>query len=181
MRIILSVIALFFLAALANAAGEMPLGSFQIINSAGFVERNGARTPLESDVETAQVRLQRNDAGALILTISDTDIILYEIENGLGSLTWNAGNSSLLHHTDILDLSGYDSAENVPAWGANLDWPDLGDVQLVLLPLRKNAYVGFLISHPDNSTVVRQMEVRKIPGPPNRPAGTRASKTPAIN
>lgn len=181
MRILLSLFVFLLLAPYSLAGENNPLGSFKIINSGGFLERNGKREILTEDFETRDIELAKTGAGDLLLTINETDIALYEIENGLASLTWNAGKSGLLHHKDILDLSGYSAAEDVPAWGANVFWPGLGQVQLVLLPLGTNAYTGFLISHPGNNTVVRQMELRSVDGPPNRPVDVIEPASPAIN
>ncbi len=181
MRLTLSLIALLLMTAHSIAAGEMPVGSFQIINSAGFTEFEGKRPPLDTDIQVKGVDLQTSDSGSLILTINGTEIVLFEIKGGLASLSWDAGSSSLLHYHDILELSGHETAKDVPAWGANIDWPDLGQVQLVLLPLRQNAYTGFLVSHPGSRTVVRQMELRKAGGPPNRPSAKALPPAPAIN
>lgn len=158
-----------------------PLGKFNVINTAGFIERDGKRAPLTSDLETGELTLQKNAVGNLVLTVNETEIELFEVENGLAGLSWNAGDTSLLDARDILDLSPHTSPEHVRAWGANVAWPGQGEVQLVLLPLRENAYSGFLISHPGSSIVVRQMELRKSFGPPNRPAKKPTVPAPVLN
>lgn len=181
MRILLHLFALLALTVSLQAGEVLPLGKFKVINSAGFVERGGKRQPLGVDLQTADVTLRSSEAGSLLLTINGSEIVLYEIENGLAALTWNSGNSSVLGSADILDLSALKSAKDVPAWGANVDWPTLGTVHLVLLPLRQNAYTGFLISHPGRTTVVRQMEFRKVFGPLNRPDPRRKPSAPTLN
>ncbi|WP_428524846.1 hypothetical protein [Roseibium sp.] len=181
MRLFLSLVLIWMLSGTVLADTTQPLGKFHVIDTAGFVERDGNRAPLTSDLETGELTLQRNASGNLVLTVNETEIELFEVENGLAGLSWNAGNTSLLDARDILDLSPHTSPEQVRAWGANVAWPGQGQVQLVLLPLRENAYSGFLISHPGNSTVVRQMELRKILGPPNRPAQKPTVPAPVLN
>ncbi|EEE43322.2 hypothetical protein SADFL11_608 [Roseibium alexandrii DFL-11] len=181
MRLFLSLVLIWMLSGTALADTMQPLGRFHVINTAGFIERDGNRAPLASDLETGELTLYRNVVGNLVLTISETDIELFEVENGLAGLTWNSGNSSLLEAADILDLSPHTLPEQVQAWGADVTWPGQGEVQLVLLPLGENAYSSFLISHPGSSTVVRQMELRKVSGPPNRPAPKATVPAPVLN
>lgn len=169
MRTFLSFVVLLFLTTTLHASDALPLGQFKVINTAGFIEREGSRTALSVDLNTANATLRSSKDRDLTLSINGAEIVLYEIENGLAALTWKASGAPLLDAADILDLSTLNSAKDVPAWGANVEWPSLGTVQLVLLPLRQNAYTGFLVSHPGESTVVRQMEFRKAFGPLNRP------------
>ena len=181
MRLLLSLVLIWMLSGSALADTLQPLGTFHVINTAGFIERDGNRVPLASDLETGELTLQKNAVGNLVLTIRETDIELFKVENGLAGLTWNSGNSSLLEAADILDLSHHTLPERVQVWGADVIWPGQGDVQLVLLPLGENAYSGFIISHPGNSTVMRQMELRKVSGPPNRPDPKPTVPVPVLN
>ncbi len=181
MRLFLSLVLFWILSGPALAETIQPLGKFHVINTAGFIERDGKRAPLASDLETGELTLQRNLSGNLVLTIRETDIELFEIEDGLAGLTWNSRNSSVLEAADILDLSSHTMPQHVQAWGADVIWPGQGEVQLVLLPLGENAYSSFLISHPGNSTVVRQMELRKVSGPPNRPDPKATVPAPVLN
>lgn len=138
------------------------------------------------DTETGTVSVRQNGSDDLLLSINGSDLKLYRIDNGLAALAWNSDGSFLLDYADILDLSTKLSAEDIPAWGAEIFWPGLGKVRMVILPLRENAYTGFLISRPSGNLIVRQMELRKLTGPLNRPGpaspttGT-FSGEPAIN
>lgn len=164
---------LLFLICLApplHAETDLLKGAFKVVNTEGFVQENGARTPLPVDTAIATVQIGHGDDGGLSLTVKGTRIDLFGIESGLAALQWNADGTSLLHAIDIQALQDKAKSEDVPAWGAELDWPGIGKAQLVLLPLGSDAYTGFLISRPGDRTVVRQMEFRKAFGPANRPS-----------
>lgn len=163
---------LTFLICLAQpltAETDAPQGAFKVVNTEGFVQENGMRTPLPVDTASATVSIVHQEDGGLSLTINGTLIELFALENGLAALQWNADGTSLLHAIDIQAFQDKSDRKDVPAWGADLVWPGVGKAQLVLLPLGANAYTGFLISRPGNRTVVRQMEFRKAFGPANRP------------
>lgn len=153
----------------ANAAESFPTGDFLLINSAGFAEVDGGREPLPTSPATAPAHVGGGTNGALKLSVNGTDITLFELETGTAALAWNSGTSGLLAKEDILALAPDVDPAIVRAWGADIAWPGLGSVRLVLMPLRGNAYTGFLISHPGTKTVVRQMELRRQAGPANRP------------
>ena len=151
------------------AEPDVPHGTFKVVNTEGFLQENGRRTalPVDTDIGSAQIKIL--DTADLRLTINATQIVLYRLEQGLAALDWNSDGTALLHAVDIQALLDKADSKDVPAWGATLDWPGLGDAKLVLLPLGENAFTGFLISRPGRKTVVRQMEFRKVFGPANRP------------
>jgi len=154
----------------------LPSGTFKVANTEGFVEEDGLRTALAVDMSVGTVRIEISENDNLNLGINGTQISLFPLENGLAALQWNADGTSLLHPLDIQALHGKSEGKDVPAWGADVLWPDLGKVQLVLLPLGQNAYTGFLVSRPGARTIVRQMEFRKVFGPANRPAATSSTE-----
>ncbi|MEP3047598.1 MAG: hypothetical protein ABJL55_11690 [Roseibium sp.] len=162
-------LALFLLSTGLCAQDILPFGKFELLNTAGFVEQGGVRTPLKRDSETGSALLSPSGSEDIMLEINGTEIILYKLPNGLATLTWDASNSSLLHGIDIEAMRDGKPAEDIPAWGANVAWPGIGNVQIVILPLSENANTGFLVSKPGSKTVVRQMEFRKVFGPKGRP------------
>lgn len=162
---------LVLLAGPVQAAGTPPLGGFKVVNTGGFVQTGETRSPLEADVAIVTARIEPSENDGLTVLINGVEIRLFRLEQGLGALEWNAGGTALLHSADILALFGTSDEAEVPAWGANLDWPGAGPVQMILLPLGETAYTGFLISRPGKKTVVRQMEFRQVFGPSNRPSG----------
>lgn len=161
---------MFFLLSTPLVAGEEPpVGTFKMVNTNGFVETVEGRTPLAPDTDVATVLIERTAGDGLNVLINGSEIHLFRLEDGLAALQWNANGTSLLHSADIVALFGKSSPHDVPAWGADLDWPGAGAVQLVVLPLGQAAYTGFLISRPAHKTVVRQMEFRQVFGPSSRP------------
>jgi hypothetical protein len=158
------------LASPLHADSAPPVGNFKVVNTGGFVQSGEMRSPLPADVAMATARIEPAEDDGLTVLINETPIRLYRLEQGLGALEWDANGTVLLHSADILALFGKSEEDDVPAWGANLDWPGSGPVQMILLPLGETAYSGFLISRPGERTVVRQMEFRQVFGPSNRPA-----------
>ena len=169
-----SLLVFFLLVLTSAAAGDVALGLFKVVNTEGFVEQDGARQPLKGDMDEGTAHIERDIDGSLKVDINGTDLRLFPVERGLAALAWNSGGTDLLHGIDIQALFGTENPAEVPAWGANLEWPGSGSVQLVLLPLDEKAYAGFLISHPGDKTVVRQMEFRQPYGHFDRP-GARMS------
>lgn len=157
-------------------AGELLQGRFNVVNTEGFVQEDGRRMPLATDTNVGLAMIEHGSDGGLAVTIAETRIQLFPLENGLAGLDWDAGGTALLHATDIQALLDKAGRDEVPAWGAELAWPGLGATRLVLFPLGETAYTGFLISHPGDRTVVRQMEFRQVFGPSNRPASGSVNK-----
>ncbi|MEP2705933.1 MAG: hypothetical protein ABJQ71_10475 [Roseibium sp.] len=183
LRALCSFLALFILTTGLHAQDKLPLGKFELLNTDGFVEQDGVRTPLKRDPGTASAVLSPSGSEDIMLEINGSEIVLYKLPNGLATLTWDSSNSSLLHGIDIEALSDGKPAEDIPAWGANVAWPGLGNAQIVILPLGDNASTGFLVSKPGPKTVVRQMEFRKVFGPKGRPGASPrpGSQRPVIN
>ncbi|PVB60933.1 hypothetical protein [Labrenzia sp. 011] len=162
-------LAFVFLSAPIQAANDYPLGEFRVINSSGFVETDGVRRDLPADRTVAIASIARDSDDSVIVAINGSTIRLHPLKNGLAALEWNARGTAMLHKSDIVSLLEERAPAQIPVWGAELAWPALGPVQMVLLPFGFSAYTGFLISHPDNRTVVREMEFRQVFGPAGRP------------
>ncbi|MBS8259951.1 hypothetical protein DYI23_06940 [Roseibium polysiphoniae] len=148
---------------------DVAVGDFKIVNTGGFVEEDGIRRSLATDTTMGTVKLSRvpgtND---ILLKIGGSSIELFSMEKGLATFFWNPEDTNLLHGNDILNLSAKNSLEDVSAWAARIDWPDLGKVTLVLFNYDPGSYGGFLISNPPEKTVVRQMEFHQLHGPRHR-------------
>lgn len=177
-------LAFFLFATPLHAGTEPPVGTFKMVNTNGFVETGAGRKPLAPDTGTATVLIEKSGPdGAdgpdgqidLNVLINGSEIRLFRLKDGLAALEWNPDGTSLLHSADILALFDETDLRDVPAWGANLEWPGAGEVQLVMLPLGRTGYTGFLISRPEQKTVVRQMEFRQVFGPSHRPDGSQGS------
>ncbi|WP_417671460.1 hypothetical protein [Roseibium sp.] len=167
----------------AEAHGEhspetLALGEFKIVNTGGFIEENGLRREMIIDTDIGTVKLTiGTDKKSLELDINGTQMSLFSMKNGLASFSWNPEDTNLLHHEDILDVSGKNSLEEVHAWAAKINWPDLGDVTLVMFNYDRTSYGGFLISKPEGKTIVRQMEFHRLSGPRHRANSTQSFAT----
>ncbi len=172
---------IFLLLSPAFADDLVPSGTYSVVNSAGFVQQDGGRRPIAIDrsVGTATISAGQNDN--LTVEINGTAFQLFPLKDGMANLEWDANGTALLHDSDIRSFLGDKPPKDIPVWGAELAWPGAGRVQLVLLPLGQNALTGFLISHPQDKTVVRQMELRQIFGPSGRPKFSATSGPEAGN
>ncbi|WP_434051603.1 MAG: hypothetical protein RDA78_20270 [Roseibium sp.] len=168
-RLATVLLALTLSVAASLARADFAEGSFSMVNTAAFSEENGQRTPLQLELESAEVTIAFQPDDRLSLTVGATEITLHPVSSGLDGLRWDPQGIGLLHENDVKALNQPLKSAKVPAWGSDLVWPGLGVARLVLLPLGSDAYAGFLISHPEDRTVVRQMEFRKVPGPRDRP------------
>lgn len=167
-----AILAFLSLIVSANAEPALPEGEFQVVNTAAFEQAGGIRTPLDTGPQTGKVEIEIQANRSIELSINGTRIVLFPHDAGLAGLDWDAEGSGLMAEIDIEALNLPGSSEDIPVWGAELAWPGLGLVRMVVMPLGSARYAGFLISFPDNRTVVRQMEFRQDFGPLNRPAST---------
>lgn len=168
-KFIAAVVAFLASAVPLHAEVPFPLGTFQVVNTAGFIQKNGERTQLPADEKTGTATLSDLGDGKLALDINGARIVLFPVKNGLAALEWDAQGTALLHDIDIQALIRENDRHEIPVWGAKLDWPQEGSVEMVLLPLGDDAVTGFLVSHPKDLTVVRQMEFHQVFGPEGRP------------
>ncbi|MEP0456499.1 MAG: hypothetical protein ABJD57_26895 [Roseibium sp.] len=148
---------------------DVATGTFKIVNTGGFVGEDGIRRALATDTAMGTVKMSPvPGTGDLLLEISGSRMELFAMEKGLSEFFWDPKDTNLLHGSDILDLSAKNSLEDVSAWAARIEWPNLGKVTLVLFNYDPASYGGFLISNPSKKTVVRQMEFHQLHGPRHR-------------
>ncbi|WP_029061845.1 hypothetical protein [Labrenzia sp. DG1229] len=176
-----TILAFLFLVIPTSAEPELPRGQFNIINTAAFMELAGTRTAIDTGLRGGKVDIDFPADGSLVLTLGGTRIDLFPLEAGLAGLAWDADGTSLLHGIDIEAMNPSRSPQDIPSWGAELAWPGLGLVRLVMMPFGNSAYAGLLISYPGNRTVVRQMEFRQVFGPENRPKPSPTNAAGASN
>ncbi|WP_153768661.1 hypothetical protein [Labrenzia sp. CE80] len=171
---LLALVLLAMTTGLSPAWSEAPwlaasMGNFKIVNTGGFVEKNGIRNPLAIDTAMGTVKLSRAPGTSdILLEIGGSRTELFSMEKGLANFVWDPTDTNLLHDKDILDLASKSSLEDVIAWAARIDWPGIGKVTLVLFNYDAGSYGGFLVSNPPEKTVVRQMEFHQLHGPRHR-------------
>ena len=155
----------------SRASTSEGYGEYTVINTGGFVEKDGVRSLIDPEPDIAHVLLSPlgEQSENVLVEINGTRIEVHALKNGLASFYWDPEDTHLVHRKDILDLSGKDSLEQVPAWGSRVVWPKLGTVTFVLFRFDKGTYGGFLVSKPGKDrTIVRQMEFHKASGPRHR-------------
>ena len=167
-----------------NLEGELlSLGEYKIVNTAGFIEEKDHRIALTPGPEKAAIRLSRDGAEKVLqLAINKTAVTLHRLDSGLADLKWDTRGTKLMQATDIASVAGKTHPKDVPAWGALVDWPGYERVTLVVFEYKPLFFGGFLISHTDQKTVVRQMELHRLAGPRHRaPPSLRSSGDGARN
>ncbi|TYC64191.1 hypothetical protein FMN50_01695 [Rhodobacterales bacterium] len=176
-RLVAAILTIFAFSASLHAeeafpVGTFPAGIFHVANTAGFTQHNGIREDLAIDDGMGTAFIQVLDDGTLTVEINGARIRLFRVKDGLTALEWDASDTTLLHEIDIEALIREEGLTDIPVWGADVDWPGSDKVRLVLLPLGPTSVTGFLISHLQDTVVVRQMEFRKVFGPEGRPQVT---------
>ena len=146
------------------------VNTYTVVNTGGFTEMDGTRTPIRlQPVDREVTILQANAKRTLLFSIEGSEIVLFRLTDGLSSLEWDSDGTGLLDKADVLAISNKNSLAEIPAWGARLDWPGLGPATMVVFAPTTGAYYGFLISSKNGTRFVRQMEFRPSGGPANRP------------
>lgn len=147
------------------------LGEFNIVNTAGFIEKDNVRHEMPFDLDTmlATLRLSPADNSLQITLQSGAKMRLFYLRDGISSFDWDPGTTTLLHSQDVMQIAGAKRPEDVTTWGASLDWPGIGEAKLVVFKYYKNFFGGFLVSKSqDGGAVVRQMEIHRLLGPRRR-------------
>ena len=98
----------------------------------------------------------------------ETTLRLWKIPDGLRRLEWPVKPGVTFSREDVAALAGVDALEQVPTWGASVDWPGLGPVTLVVFRMGADQYGGLLSSAPSGVNTMHQMVFQRA-RPSTRP------------
>ncbi len=161
-----SALALFAAALLALAAGPVPalaqLEAYRVANTATLARSDAGLVVTPSGFEQRLVHIGvSEDGGELTLDIG-SPLKLWRIPSGLERIEWPVEPGITLAREDIPAIAGKATPAEVATWGAEVAWPDLGPVTLVLFELDAETYAGMLSSTPSGVRKLRQMIFRKM-------------------
>lgn len=123
------------------------------------------------------VYIERREGGEELLLNIGTLLKLWRIPDGLARITWPHSEGMSLSREDAIALSGHKSAADVPTWGADVSWPEIGPVMLILFEAGPESYGGLLSSAPAGIGVLRQMMFQTV-DPRARPRSSHARQAP---
>ncbi|WP_349357324.1 hypothetical protein [Stappia sp.] len=158
-------------------AGEVPMRAYHLANTA-TLQRDGAAiavVPGGFEQRLAHIGVTA-DGRELILDVGTT-LRLWRIDSGLARIEWPAGDGVSLTRADVVALAEVDDPGEVMTWGAEVDWPDLGPVTLILFRMGPSRYGGLLSSKPSGVKTLRQMMFQSASIRP-RPRTGRPSPVP---
>ena len=180
-----SLVALLAAAGIAILAGLVPVRAepvaYRLANTATLAREGGEVVVMPTGFDQRLVHIDlADDGGELTLDIG-TPLKLWRIPSALERIEWPVEAGITLAREDIPAITGRATAAEVPTWGAEVDWPKLGPVTLVLFELDAQTYAGMLSSTPSGVRRLRQMIFRQMTvrnRPKDRPA-RRAPTSPS--
>ncbi|SOC22985.1 hypothetical protein [Stappia indica] len=157
----------------ATAEGQ----AYRVANTA-VVSGNEAHLEVQSgELDQRIVYIERLENDEELLLDIGTPLKLWRIPDGLARIAWPHSEGMSLSREDAIALSGRDSAADVPTWGADVSWPELGPVMLILFEVGPESYGGLLSSAPAGIAVMRQMMFQTV-DPRARPRTGHAHEVP---
>ena len=142
--------------------------AFRVTNTAVLTRTPDGVTATPGELDQRIVHISLCKTGENLLLDIGTRLKLWKIPDGLARIDWPQGTGTALSRDDAIALSGQATAADVPTWGAEVIWPDLGPVTLVLFETSPESYGGLLSSTPSGVPVLRQMMFQTLT-PRSRP------------
>jgi hypothetical protein len=82
---------------------------------------------------------------------------LWRVPTGLSQIEWPVSAGVNLSRDDAIVLAGVATAQEVMTWGAEVEWPGLGPVTLIVFRMGPDRFGGLLSSMPSGVKQLRQM------------------------
>lgn len=142
--------------------------AFRVTNTAVLTRTPDGVTATAGELDQRIVHISVCGEGERLQLDIGIPLKLWKISDGLARLDWPQGTGAALSRDDAIALSGQATAAEVPTWGAEVTWPDLGPVTLVLFQTGPESYGGLLSSTPSGVPVLRQMMFQTVT-PRSRP------------
>jgi hypothetical protein len=172
-----SLVALLAAAGIAALAGLVPVRAepvaYRLANTATLAREGSEIVVMPTGFDQRLVHIDLAEGGGELTLDIGTPLKLWRIPSGLERIEWPAETGITLAREDIPAITGRPTAAEVPTWGAEVDWPGLGPVTLVLFELDAETYAGMLSSTPSGVRRLRQMIFRQMTvrnRPKDRPA-----------
>ena len=98
----------------------------------------------------------------------DAPLRLWKVPDGLRRIEWPVKPGITFSREDVAVLAGVETLDEVPTWGASVDWPGLGPVTLVVFRMGADQFGGLLSSVPSGVNTMHQMVLQRA-RPSTRP------------
>lgn len=163
-RSLLALLAAFTV--LAALPGSIPARAepvtYRLANTATLAREGGEIVVMPTGFDQRLVHIDRSDDGGELTLDVGTPLKLWRIPSGLERVEWPVEAGITLAREDVPAITGRATVAEVPTWGAEVDWPELGPVTLVLFELDAETYAGMLSSTPSGVRKLRQMIFRQM-------------------
>ncbi|SDU20153.1 hypothetical protein [Stappia sp. ES.058] len=128
-----------------------------------------------TNFEQRLVHIAMSDDERELLIDAGAVLRLWRIPTGLSQIEWPVSAGVSLSRADAVVLAGVETADLVPTWGAEVDWPGLGPVTLIVFRMGPERFGGLLSSTPSGVKRLRQMVFQRASShgrqrPRSRPA-----------
>ncbi|WP_249694911.1 hypothetical protein [Stappia sp. WLB 29] len=151
--------------------------AYRVANTA-VMRGNEARLEVQPGELTQRiVYIERRENDEKLLLDIGTSLKLWRIPDGLARIAWPHSEGMSLSREDAIALAGRESAADVLAWGADVNWQGIGPVLLILFEAGPESYGGLLSSAPSGIAVMRQMMFQTV-DPRARPRSGNAREAP---
>lgn len=170
-------LSLFF----ATAGTVLPAAAdgyaYRVANTVVVSGSEGNLKVVPGELDQRIVHIERRENGEELLLDIGTTLKLWRIPDGLARITWPHSKGMSLSREDAIALAGRENAADVLAWGADVSWPQIGPVMLILFEAGPESYGGLLSSAPAGIPVLRQMMFQTV-DPRARPRSPSAAQAP---
>lgn len=151
--------------------------AYRVANTVVVSGSEGNLKVVPGELDQRIVHIERRENGEELLLDIGTTLKLWRIPDGLARITWPYSKGMSLSREDAIALAGRENAADVLAWGADVSWPEIGPVMLILFEAGPESYGGLLSSAPAGIGVLRQMMFQTV-DPRARPRSSHARQAP---
>lgn len=147
---------------------------FTLANTATLIRSDTGVEIVPTGFEQRLVHISVCEQDTELLIDAGASMRLWRIPTGLSRIEWPVSAGVSLSRDDAVALAGVASPEDVTTWGAEVDWPGLGPVTLVVFRMGPDRFGGLLSSMPSGVRQLRQMVFQRASAhgrqrPQNRP------------
>ncbi len=128
-----------------------------VANTATLVRSDQGLEIVPTGFDQRLVHIALSEDRRELLIDAGASMRLWRIPTGLARIEWPVSAGVNLSRDDAVVLAGVASAEEVPSWGAEVDWPGLGPVTLIVFEMGPMRFGGLLSSTPAGVRKLRQM------------------------
>lgn len=148
---------------------------YNVANTATLTRSDAGIEIVPTGFEQRLVHISVCEQDSELMIDAGASMRLWRIPSGLSRIEWPVSEGISLSRDDAVALAGVAAPEGVVTWGANVHWPGLGPVTLVVFRMGPDRFGGLLSSMPAGVRQLRQMVFQRASAhgrqrPQSRPA-----------